>query len=78
MESFIRDHMLQHTKANDLLIRKQFGILQGRSTVLKLLRVLDDWTNSLDREIGVDAIYLDCQNAFDKVPHKQLLGKIKL
>ena len=56
MESFIRDHMLQHMKANDLLTRKQFGFLQGRSTVLQLLRWIDDWTDSLDQGIGVDAI----------------------
>ena len=70
IESFIRDHMLQRMKANDLLTRKQFGFLQGRSTVLQLLRVLDDWTDSLDQGIGVDAIYLDFHKAFDKVPHK--------
>ena len=38
--------------------------------------MLDDWTDSLDRGIGIDAIYLDFQKAFDEVPPKQLMGKI--
>ena len=72
------DHMLQHMKANDLLTRKHFDFLQGRSTILQLLRVLADWSDSLDLGISVDAIYMDFQNAFDKVPPKslRLLSKI--
>jgi hypothetical protein len=49
----------------------------GRSTSLQLLEVLDKWTEALDNGHYVDCIYMDFQKAFDKVPHKRLLEKIK-
>ena len=52
--------------------------MNGRSTVTQLLETLDYWTaaTSLDSGLGVDAIYLDFQKAFDSVPHQRLLRKI--
>ena len=64
-------------KTNDLLSKKQFGFLHGRSTVLQLLKVLGDWAEILDTSSHkIDAIYMDFQKAFDKVPHRRLLNKI--
>ena len=77
MESFIRDHMINHLKRNNLLSNKQFGFLRGRSTVLQLLKVLDNWTETLNISgAKIDSIYMDFQKAFDKVPHKRLLTKV--
>ena len=77
LESFIRDHIINHMKINDLLSKRQFGFLQGRSTVLQLLKVLDEWTELLDDGKCIDAVYMDFQKAFDKVPHKRLISKVK-
>ncbi len=78
MESFIREQILTHMKKNNLLSNKQFGFLQGRSTVLQLLRILDEWTDILDNSTAkIDAIYLDFSKAFDTVPHKRLINKMK-
>ena len=78
MESFIREQLLSHMKNNNLLSNKQYVFLSGRSTVLQLLRVLDDWTEILDNsKAKIDTIYLDFQKAFDTVPHKRLLAKMK-
>ena len=38
---------------------------------------LGDWTNILDPGKEVDVIYMDFQKAFDTVPHKRLIEKIK-
>ena len=62
---------------NDLFSNSQFGFIGGRSTVLQLLKVLDKWTEILDNKGYVDVIYLDFMKAFDKVPHKRLLSKLK-
>ena len=69
--------MMNHMKINDLFSNKQFGFLSGRSTTLQLLNVLDDWTEALDNDHIIDIIYTDFQKAFDSVPHKRLLSKIK-
>ena len=65
--------MLNYLKANDILSNKQFGFLRGRSTVLQLLKVVDKWTDIMDKGSVIDVIYCDFQKAFDTVPHKRLL-----
>ena len=58
-------------------VKIQYGFISGHSTSLQLLEVLDKWTEALDNGHYVDCIYMDFQKAFDKVPHKRLLEKIK-
>ena len=63
---------------NKLFTNKQFGFLNGRSTSLQLLNVLDQWTKYLDEGRSVDCIYMymDFQKCFDTVPHKRLIHKL--
>ena len=77
MELIILDQIMKHMKRNNLFSNKQFGFLDGRSTVLQLLIVLDKWTRTIDEGGSIDCIYCDFKKAFDKVPHKQLLKKIE-
>ena len=39
---------MEHIENNNLFSNKQFGFLNGRSTVLQLLTVLDKWTKFID------------------------------
>ena len=64
-------------KVNNLISRKQFGFLSGRSTVLQLLRVLDQWTEILDRGGCVDVINCYFMKAFDTVPHRRLISVLQ-
>ena len=48
MESIIRDHVMQYFLDNDFFGSKQYGFLKGRSTVLQLLKIVDEWTLHLD------------------------------
>jgi sarcosine oxidase/L-pipecolate oxidase len=57
---------------------KQYGFMNGRSTALQLLRVLDEWTEALDAGKGIDCIYVDYQKAFDTVPHMWLVNLTNL
>ena len=76
-EGFIRDAMYSHFISNNLLSTKQFGFCQGRSCISQLLATLHDWMTFLDDHIPVDCMYLDFRKAFDAVPHRRLLHKIK-
>ena len=78
MEKLVREHILNHMKSQNLFSKRQYGFISGRSTSLQLLEVLDKWTEALDNGHYVDCIYMDFQKAFDKVPHKRLLEKIKI
>jgi hypothetical protein len=77
MEKIIRKKIMQHLSENNILSNRQYGFISGRSTLLQLLKVLDIWTECLDRGSEVDVIFLDFQKAFDKVPHNRLLDKMK-
>ena len=73
MESFVREALSKYMKDNLLFIGRQFGFLGGRSTTLRLLKVLDDWTEVLDRGGDVDVVYCDFMKALDTVPHDRLI-----
>jgi len=75
MESIIRDHVMKYFLKNDLFSNRQYGFLKGRSTVLQLLRITEEWKSNLD--LGqIDCVYMDFEKAFDKVPHRCLINKL--
>ena len=76
-ESILKDHILEHLVSNQILSTKQYGFVKGRSTTLQLLKVLDVWSEILDAGGQIDCAYLDFSKAFDTVPHKRLLEKLK-
>ena len=50
---------------------------QNKSCLTQLLEYFLEIHDHLDESDPVDAIYLDCQKAFDTVPHRRLLVKLK-
>jgi Reverse transcriptase (RNA-dependent DNA polymerase)/Endonuclease-reverse transcriptase len=77
LESLMRDHLMMYFMQNNLFSPKQFGFIQGRSTSLQLINLVDQWTKSLEEGGQIDIIYTDFEKAFDKVPHKRLLSKLR-
>ena len=57
-------------KVNGLFSQKQYGFISGRSTVLQLIKILDEWTSEMDKGNYTDVINMDFQKAFDTVPHE--------
>jgi hypothetical protein len=64
MESLIRDAVTAHLTANKLIKNSQHGFLKDNLTVV-------------DGGAGFDIINLDFDKAFDKVPIKRLLKKVR-
>ena len=77
MERLLRDKIMDHLENNKLLNKHQHGFRSNRSCLTQLLEYFSEVHNHLDRHDPVDVIYLDCQKAFDTVPHKRLLAKVK-
>lgn len=77
MEKFIKEAVLKHLIENNLLSKKQFGFVSGRSTVTQLLQYLDTCADVIANGGVVDSIYLDFSKAFDTVPHRRLNIKLK-
>ena len=68
-------------KKHDLFSKKQYGLIEGRSTPLQLVKVTDERTEILDEggtcTLGVHVVYMDSQKAFDTVPHRRLLSMLQ-
>jgi len=77
IESLVTDLITQYFLKNNLFSNNQYGFIKGRSTVLQLLKLTEDWTKSLDNNEQVDIIYTDFEKAFDKVPHRRLISKLQ-
>ena len=79
LETIIRDHMMDFLIKHKLINPSQHGLLKAKSCLTNLLHVcfLEEITKWVDDGSPVDVIYLDCQKAFDKVPHQRLISKLK-
>ena len=77
MERFIVKAVANHLLKHNLISENQHGFLQGRSTVTQLLETLASWTEELDKGNNLNVLYCDFKKAFDTVPHKRLIEKIK-
>ena len=77
MEKNVRDNIMNHMEENGLFTKHQHGFREEYSCVTQLIDVCEKWTEELDNKNSIDVIYLDFQKAFDKVPHKRLITKLK-
>ena len=78
MESLIKDSLKEFLEIKGTISGYQHGFMQGRSCLTNLLESLECWTQALDNGYGIDVLYLDYRKAFDSVPHKRLLEKLKI
>jgi len=51
--------------------------VSNRLCLTNLLETLEEWTEALDEGYGIHAIFLDYRKAFETVPHKRLISKLK-
>jgi endonuclease/exonuclease/phosphatase family metal-dependent hydrolase len=77
LESFVRDAVVAHFIDNNLYSSCQHGFRNKRSCISQLLEVMEDFTKLWDNHEAFDVIYLDFRKAFDSVPHRRLLSKLK-
>jgi hypothetical protein len=76
-ESILRDALNAHFDSFQLISDSQHGFSRGKSCLTNLLVYLEDVTSMLDSGRAVDVVYLDYAKAFDKVPHKRLVDKLR-
>ena len=76
-DSMIRYSIVDHLNENKLIHDSQHGFMKNRSCLTNLLQFVETVTDYIDKGYPVDVIYLDFQNAFDKVPHRRLMHKLR-
>jgi hypothetical protein len=77
LESVINDKIMGHLKKHKLIKNTQHGFLPGRNCTTNLLSFFEKVTKAVDSGRAFDAIFLDFAKAFDKVPTRRLLKKIR-
>ena len=77
LERHLYKHLLKHMESTMPLALQQWGFRPGRSTVSALLGVTHKWFQSMDKGKEICAIFFDLRKAFDSVPHRSLLEKLK-
>ena len=77
LEYIIADDMMSHLEHNKLILDSQHGFRSGRSCLTNLVDFFHDMFSIYDKSRAVDILYLDFRKAFDKVPHKRLMAKVR-
>ena len=77
LESITKDWILDHLEVHQLLNTSQHGFRRGRSCIINLLDFYNYLFCECDRSRAVDVVFLDFQKAFDKVPHRRLMKKVR-
>ena len=72
LEHIITSNIVQHLDSDNILHDAQHGFRKHRSTETQLIQLIDNLAHNIDNRIQTDAILLDFQKAFDKVPHHRL------
>ena len=78
MEGIIKNSIIRHCNANNLLSENQFGFLPRKSANLQLIHYFDHVATNCAKGQQVDSVYLDFKAAFDCVVHSKRLHKLKL
>ena len=77
LEHILYSNIMSHLEANDLLTRSQHGFRKHRSCATQLALYSHEVMRAIDGGSQVDSVFLDFRKAFDTVPHKRLLIKLR-
>ena len=77
MESIIKDKLISHLVANDLLTEHQHGFLPKKSVSTQLLECFNYYSEAFMQKQPVDVIFLYYCKAFDSISHQKLLVKLE-
>ena len=77
MERLVREGFIKYLDREGLISKAQHGFVKNKTCTTNLLETLDIVTKSLSDGHQVDMVYLDFLKAFDMVPHRRLIHKLK-
>ena len=77
MEHVIHSQVMDHLDEHSILCDNQHGFRSKRSCETQLVITIEEIARKLANGEQVDIILLDFSKAFDKVPHRRLLHKLR-
>nr|XP_012564862.2 uncharacterized protein LOC101235203 [Hydra vulgaris] len=77
IENIFQQRIMEHCVANGLISPNQHGFVHRKGCVSNHLETQNILTEATHCRHTVDVIYTDFAKAFDNIPHKRLLHKLK-
>lgn len=77
MKKLVRDSLVTHLTTNGLISKCQHGFTTNKACNTNLLESMDFLSKNHANKNSTDLVLLDFQRAFDRVPHKRLMVKLK-
>ncbi|CAH8633551.1 unnamed protein product, partial [Dicrocoelium dendriticum] len=77
MERIVKNELFIFLNKANIISNSQHGFMQGRSCATCQTDFLNHTTAAIDNGNSVVILFLDMQKAFDRVPHRRLLNKLK-
>ena len=78
LEKVVFNQLYAFLNDNNIINVNQSGFRPRHSTLSTLLKVTEDWLNSMDKGEMTGMVTIDLQKAFDTVDHSILLDKLRL
>ena len=75
-EHIITSNVMSHLDHHKILTDCQHGFRARRSCETQLLTLVHELAETVDKGGQMDLVILDFSKAFDRVPHRRLLGKL--
>ena len=76
-EKIIAVRLRDYINRNNILNERQFGFRTGLSTCMALLQLVDELTDSVDKNKVTAGVFIDLAKAFDTIDHGILLKKLQ-
>ena len=77
MKHVVSSKSMNHLDNYDILVHFQHEFLSNHSCETQLLTTVEDLSHRLDKRKTIDLLILDFSKAFDTVPHRRLLLRLK-
>ena len=76
-EQFADEQLQSYARENGLVTKEQFAYSKNSSTIVALLKVVDEWKWANDKGLITTAGFLVLWKAFDVIDHSLLVQKLK-
>ena len=76
LEKIMYSHLYKHLLNNNILYKKQFGFQENHSTDHAIIQLVDQISNSFEKNNFTLGVFMDLAKAFDTVDHVILIKKL--